>query len=119
MVIGKMARSAACQPQTTAIAGVMSPAAIPPTGTPVCLIEKIRPRFPAWVRRASSCAEEGLVSPWAKPITMEATTIVAAPGSVATRQPAPQESSATWLTRQPPRRATNDPAKSETVAPTA
>ena len=91
---------------------------------PVCLIEKSQAAIAlvGYGARAD-CAAEGLVSPCAAPITIEATTIAGAPPhweNVANEaRPPPQAVSAIWLTRAPPNRVTSEPASSETPAPTA
>ena len=57
------ASSAHCQPNANANGAAARPAAIPPSGTPVCLTEKIRLRFSGFDIRISRCAPAGLVSP--------------------------------------------------------
>ena len=52
-----------CQPTASAAEGISSPASMPPQGTPVCLIEKIRLMRGPVAKRDSRCEAAGLVKP--------------------------------------------------------
>src|ERR1700680_837452 len=53
----------ALQPKRSAIAGANSPMIMPPSGTPVCLIEKNRLRLAAGTCRISRSEDAGLMMP--------------------------------------------------------
>ena len=58
------AANAHCHPNINARDGAASPAATPPSGTPVCLMEKIILRFSGFDTSTSRCEAEGLVKPY-------------------------------------------------------
>ena len=55
--------SAPVQPSASASGGATTPAIAPPTGTPVCLIEKTSDIIPGGVRRARMCELIGFTTP--------------------------------------------------------
>ncbi len=55
--------SAPAQPRASASGGATTPAMAPPTGTPVCLIEKTSAIIPGGVRRARMCELTGFTTP--------------------------------------------------------
>ncbi len=61
--VAAMIHNGALQPRCSAVAGPTSPMIVPPSGTPVCLIEKNRLRRPAGTCRIKRSEDAGLMTP--------------------------------------------------------
>ena len=110
-----VARDAPRQPSSTTKNGTSAPASAPPSGTPVCLIEKTSAERCGGVWRARMCELAGVAGPSPRPrATAHAARTGQDPEAVSATAAA-ETASPAWLMRIAPMRGTSPPLSSEAV----
>ncbi len=86
-----------------------STANCPPTGTPVCLMEKISGAYFGGLCRASRCELAGVEKEFAAPMTTAASANAQSVPTMLSARPRPRPSNEIWLARIAPQRMMSPP----------
>ena len=87
-------------------------------GTPVCFSENTVPNHSRGTRWARTCADAGLIGPWAAPMKITAITVAATIASALQASPIAAIRSAAWQMRTAPSRMIGSAAASAVTAAT-
>ena len=113
--IAATAQEAPRQPNSSANSGTRAPASIPPSGTPVCLIENTSEESRGGVWRARMCELAGVAGPSPTPSMNPASASAGHQADVIMASAAMEIASPAWLMRIGPKRGTAPPLSSEAV----